>query len=192
MPRTSKLDAVLAAAADLFAERGYHATTVRDIAERVGLLSGSLYAHIDSKEDLLLRIVRQGGQDFHLAVEPILSIPQPAMQKLILALAAHMRTVAKSRSIATVFLYEWRALSPANRDQVLQWRASYENLWTRLLDEGVRSGEFRPLELSLTRLFALTAASGLHEWYDPEGVLSVEEIAAIYANLLTEGIRARP
>src|SRR4029077_5642548 len=96
-------------AARLFAEKGYHGTSIGDLAEAMGVQKGSLYAHISSKQDLLYETMREGARPFHGGVD---SIPDeaPATEKIRLALRSHLRVVAEQLDVATVFIREWRYL----------------------------------------------------------------------------------
>src|SRR5437660_9900755 len=93
-------------AARLFAEKGYHGTSIGDLAEAMGVQKGSLYAHIDSKADLLWEVARDGAAAFHAALD---TVPDgvPANERIRLALRAHLRVVAEQLEIATVILREW-------------------------------------------------------------------------------------
>jgi AcrR family transcriptional regulator len=102
-------------AARLFAERGYHGTSIGDLAEAMGVQKGSLYAHISSKQDLLYETKREGADAFHGALD---AIPEtlPAVERLRLALRGHHRVVSEQLDDATVFVREWRYLEGERRD----------------------------------------------------------------------------
>src|SRR5437660_12822539 len=93
-------------AARLFAEKGYHGTSIGDLAEAMGVQKGSLYAHIDSKADLLWEVARDGGDAFHAAID---DVPDdvPATEKDRRALRAHLRVVAEQLDVETVVIREW-------------------------------------------------------------------------------------
>src|SRR5918992_1320182 len=96
-------------AARLFAEKGYHGTSIGDLAKALGVQKASLYAHIQSKQDLLYETMRDGAAAFHAALD---AIPEdlPAAEKIRLALRGHLRVVADQLDVATVFVREWRYL----------------------------------------------------------------------------------
>src|SRR5436190_4214568 len=97
------------AAARLFAEKGYHGTSTADLAEAMGVQKGSLYAHIESKADLLWEVAREGAAAFHAALD---GVPEdgPIVDRIRAALRGHLRVVAEQLDIATVFTREWRYL----------------------------------------------------------------------------------
>src|SRR3954469_20013089 len=103
------------AAARLFAEKGYHGTSIGELAEAMGVQKGSLYAHIESKADLLWEVAREGAAAFHSALD---EVPEElrAAEKIRLALRAHLRVVAEQLDVATVFVREWRSLDGERRD----------------------------------------------------------------------------
>src|SRR5436853_6016187 len=103
-------------AAKLFAQKGYHGTSIGDIAEALGVQKGSLYSHISSKEDLLWETLSEGAAAFHAALDTIPDDAAPA-EKIRLALRAHLRVVAEQLDVATVFVQEWRYLEGARLDE---------------------------------------------------------------------------
>src|SRR5919199_1937105 len=112
-------------AARLFAEKGYHGTSVGDVAEGLCGQKGSLFAHIEGKEDLLYETMRVGAAAFHAALD---EIPDqlPAIEKLRLALRAHLRVVADQLDVATVFVQEWKYLEGARLEEIVGERRRYE------------------------------------------------------------------
>src|SRR5581483_10084106 len=114
------------AAARLFAQKGYHGTSIGDLAEALGMQKGSLYAHIDSKADLLWEVAREGSEAFHAALD---AIPEegPVLERIQAALRAHLHVVAEQLDIATVFIREWRYLEGDRRERFLAERRRYED-----------------------------------------------------------------
>ena len=145
-------------AARLFAQKGYHGTSIGDIAEALGVQKGSLYAHIASKEDLLYETMREGAAAFHGALD---AIPEdaPAPEKIRLALRGHLRVVAEQLDVATVFVQEWRYLEGARRDEIVAERRRYEERIRDLFREGRELGELRA-DLDEARRRAAPALGG--------------------------------
>src|SRR5436309_5097417 len=106
------------AAARLFAEKGYHGTSVGDLAEALGVQKGSLYAHIESKADLLWEVAREGAAAFHAALDEVPD-DDPVVERIRTALRGHLRVVAEQLDIATVFVREWRYLQGERRESFL-------------------------------------------------------------------------
>src|SRR5947199_8313906 len=105
-------------AARLFAAKGYHGTSIGDLAEAMGVQNGSLYAHIDSKADLLWEWARDGSAAFDAGLDTV-PYELPATEKIRFALRAHLRVIAEQLEIATVFIREWRYLEGERRDEFL-------------------------------------------------------------------------
>lgn len=187
MPRPGRKEQVMEAALSLFSQKGYHGTTVRDIAEESGMLSGSLYAHVASKEEILFELVVRAADQFMVALTPIVDGPGTASEKLRRAMAAHIKVVAGSLEAATVFLHEWKALSPERGALILERRKQVDQLFARIIAQGIAAGEFRDLDPRFARLLVLSACNWLYAWYDPEGPLQPEEIADQFSHLLLRG-----
>jgi AcrR family transcriptional regulator len=151
-------------AARLFAQKGYHGTSIGDIAEALGVQKGSLYAHIASKEDLLYETMREGANAFHAALD---AIPDdlPAVEKIRLALRGHLRVVAEQLDVATVFVQEWRYLEGERRDEIVAERRRYEERIRELFREGRELSELRAdLDESAAALLLLSAANWAYTW----------------------------
>jgi AcrR family transcriptional regulator len=151
-------------AARLFAEKGYHGTSIGDLAEAMGVQKGSLYAHIDSKADLLWEVARDGAAAFHAALD---SLPEPlsATERIRLALRAHLHVVAEQLDVATVFIREWRYLDGQRREEFLAERRRYEERFRALFREGRELGELRvDLDDATAALLALSAANWAYTW----------------------------
>ena len=189
MTRTARREQVLQAAALLFSKKGYHATTVRDIGEESGMLSGSLYAHIHRKEDLLYELVVRAAQRFQASVRPVVEGPGTASEKLARAMEAHLQVVAESLEHAKVFLHEWRALTGERWEAAAALRREYEDLLSVILQQGIRTGEFRAVDEKYARLLILGALNWTYEWYDPQGPLGPAEIAKRFADIVVAGLR---
>ncbi|MGI6125507.1 MAG: TetR/AcrR family transcriptional regulator [Planifilum sp.] len=188
MHRVKRKEQILQMACRFFSTKGYHGTTIRDISEASGILSGSLYAHIDSKEDLLFAITDRGAEAFLSSLRPIVGGPGSPREKLKRGPTAHARVVADNMEGATVFFHEWKSLSPERREIIQRKRDEYEALWARIFEEGVEKGEFRGQDPKFARLLLLSAANWLYQWYQPEGPLTPEEIADRFAAILLSGI----
>jgi AcrR family transcriptional regulator len=182
---------IVQAARTLFREKGYHATTIRDIADMSGVLSGSLYAHIRTKEDLLFEITDEVADHFVHKLETITQSPQPPTEKFRRALAGHITVVAEHLDAASVFSHEWKALSGERKEIIQAKRDRYEQLWADILDEGVASGEFHEEHIRFSRVMTLSVANWLYQWYQPTGVLSAKDVADRMADVILRGLQKK-
>jgi AcrR family transcriptional regulator len=174
-------------AARLFAERGYHGTSIGDLAEAMGVQKGSLYAHIDSKQDLLCDTMREGAAAFHAVLD---AIPDGlgATEKIRLALRGHLAVVAGQLDVATVFVREWRYLEGERREEILGERRRYEERFRALFREGRELGELRTdLDDASAALLALSALNWAYTWLTPGR--DTDELADRFYALLVDGMR---
>jgi AcrR family transcriptional regulator len=174
-------------AARLFAERGFHGTSMGDLAEALGVQKGSLYSLTGSKQELLHATMREGARAFHAALD---EVPEdaPAQERVRLALRGHLRVVAEQLDVATVFIREWRYLEDAYRDEILEERRRYEERWRALFREGVESGGFRTdLDPGDAALLVLSAANWAYTWLAPGR--DTDELADRFLAILVDGIR---
>ena len=174
-------------AARLFAERGYHGTSIGDLAEAMGVQKGSLYAHIASKQDLLYGTMREGADAFHGGLD---AIPEqlPATEKIRLAVRSHLRVVAEQLDVATVFTREWRYLEGARREEILAERRRYEGRFRALFREGREHGELRTdLDESAAALLVLSALNWAYTWLQPGR--PTDELADRFYAIVLEGVR---
>ncbi len=174
-------------AARLFAEKGYHGTSIGDLADAMGVQKASLYHHIASKADLLWDVARDGAAAFHAELDAI-DERLPAIEKLRLALRAHLRVVSEQLDIATVFVREWRYLEGERRDEFVAERRRYEERVRALFREGVEQSELRTdLDVSVAALVFLSAANWAYTWLQPGR--DTDDLADRFFELLVDGMR---
>ena len=174
-------------AARLFAEKGYHGTSMGDLAAAMGVQKGSLYSLTESKQELLYETMREGAAAFHAGLD---ALPEgtPAAEKIRLALHAHLRVVAEQLDMATVFTREWRYLEGERRDEILNERRRYEERLRGLFREGREHGELRTdLDENAAALLALSAVNWAYTWLAPGR--DTDALADSFAAILIDGIR---
>ena len=174
-------------AARLFAEKGYHGTSVGDLAEALGVQKASIYSHVESKADLLWEVAREGSAAFHEALDGVAE-EGPVVERIRAALRAHLRVVAEQLDVATVFVREWRYLEGERREEFVAERRRYEERFRALFREGRELGELRTdLDDATAALLALSAANWAYTWLRP-GV-DTDELADRFTALLLDGMR---
>jgi len=174
-------------AARLFAERGYHGTSIGDLAKALGVQKGSLYAHIESKQDLLYEAMREGSEAFHAALD---EIPDDlkVTERIRLALRAHLRVVTEQLDVATVFVREWRYLEGERAEEFLAERRRYEERFRALFREGRELGELRTdLDDQAAVLLVLSAANWAYTWLTPD--VETDDLADRFFAVLFDGMR---
>ncbi|MCY0902366.1 MAG: TetR/AcrR family transcriptional regulator, partial [Firmicutes bacterium] len=148
----NKYDEIAQAAIRLFNEKGYHATSVQDIADEVGLQKGSLYHYIASKEELLLQIASRSMHGFSRELAEICELAVPATERLRRAIHHHFDIVTGDTQMTTVLLREAFLLSDSERTVIQQAMDQYTNLWVRIIHEGMEAGEFKRQDPRLVAL----------------------------------------
>jgi AcrR family transcriptional regulator len=178
-------------ASALFRERGYAATSVRDIARALDIQGASLYAHVTSKQDVLRAIVDRAADDFEAGAERALADAgqgASAVDRLSALVDAHVTVIAADPELASVFVHEWRHLAADHRAGVLERRDAYERRFRDVIGDGMASGEFVHTDPAVAATFILTALNGLASWYRPDGRLGSERIADHYAALAVRAL----
>ena len=187
-PRRAEL---VAAATRLFSQRGYHGTSMKDLADSLGMLKGSLYAHIGSKEELLYDVVADGAERFLTRAHAAAALEGSASERLEAFLVGHIETAIEHLDAATVFLNEWRYLSDDLRADVQGKRDIYEGFVRAIVIDGISSGEFRSdADVAMTARLVLSAGNWVYAWYRPDGSLSSTEIGHRYTELIVRGLKS--
>ena len=182
-------DEILAAAARIFREKGYHGTSVRDIAEAVGLLKGSLYHYIRSKEELLARLFEGLLEDTVRELEAIASREVSAEARLRGMVRAYAGAGMANHEAVGLYLREWRSLPPAELAGLGARRRRMRALFTDLIAEGARGGAFAVGDAKIAALGILGACNWLYEWYRPGGRLDAGAIADELAERAVRSVR---
>jgi TetR/AcrR family transcriptional regulator, cholesterol catabolism regulator len=174
-----------AQAARLFAERGYHGTSVSDLAAALGIHKSSVYGHIATKEDLLAEIALAGAATFHAALDGVTG--ETASARLKDALRVHLGVVKQQLDVATIWLQEWRFLTGDAREAFLRERHAYEWRISKLIQDAVASDELRgDLDVRYAMLMFFSIANWTYTWFNED--TNVEAVTEHYWQLLLNGI----
>lgn len=180
----NRRDVIIKAAGHLFREKGYEGTSVRDLAEAVGLQSGSLFFHFATKEEILVSLLEGGLRRAVAILDRHLASASTPREKLSAILHGHLQAILdEERDAFYVVLRDWRTLSPRSRKKVIALRDEYENHITRALDELAKTGLI-PKNTRLFRLFLLGALNWTVQWYRPDGGLSIAQLADGFLELM--------
>jgi AcrR family transcriptional regulator len=188
----TRRDQIENVAGTLFRERGYPATSVRDIARALDMQGASLYAHVASKEDVLWSIVQRAADRFEQAADAAeeASRRAPYPERLRALVRAHVGVVTENVEHASAFVYEWKFLSPERRAAIRRRRDRYEGRFRTLIAEGVAARVFGRVDPAVAAIFILTALNGIPIWYRQEGRLSADRIANELAELAVRSVEA--
>lgn len=188
---TGKVSAaeIRAAALALFSERTFPVIGMRDISDAVGLLPGSLYAHISSKEELLLDIVVEGISNYLSELRPVMEASEPAPDRMRGVIKAHIKVLAKTLQQTRVAFHQWQYLGDEARQQVIELRGEYENIFLKIYRDGVAEGAFRQARNERVAVLAVIGMlTSVAEWYSPEGKLPADELGEALADAAVQGL----
>jgi TetR/AcrR family transcriptional regulator, cholesterol catabolism regulator len=180
---------VVDAAGRLFAERGYHGTSMRDLGKELGLLGSSLYSHVDSKQDLLVEVVAEGARLFETSAEHARTTQGTARDRLAALVTGHVTVVLDNVDVARTFLNEARMLDAEHRDRVLDARDHYERVFRSVLADGAGDGSFRSdIDPKTASIYILSVLNALERWYDPAGPLGRDELIGELQRFVVDGV----
>jgi TetR/AcrR family transcriptional regulator, cholesterol catabolism regulator len=190
MPRPNRWNDIVEAAAKIFQEKGFAAASLEDIATEVGMWKGSLYHYIDSKEELLLAVVREPAEHLLNDLREVASLDLPASEKLRLVAHAHGHVLDTTFVYTSVYLQE-----VAGRRRSEEWTArdrEYVGLITSIIEEGIARGDLSSQLDARTSTFALLGAlNWVTRWYKPDGALSAGKIAEQICSTFLNGLITR-
>ena len=184
-PVRDRSQEVLDAAVDIFARRGYRATSMRDLAEAVGLSKPAIYHYVRSKEELLVTLYRRVVEEGIESAREIVSTQQEPMAALRAVLADRVRYTCENRRLLRIFFEEESELPAELMETVREQRRRYEDALIELLVRATQTGAAR-LDSSprVTVNTLLGAANWTYKWFDPQGPLTAEELAETMADLM--------
>lgn len=184
--KTTRKQQIERQATTLFNKRGYAASSMRDLAQILGIEAASLYSHIKSKEEILQKVCFEMAEAFFKAIHQI-DAPTPDV-KLEAAIKSHFTVISENTDASAVFFNEWRHLSEPFLSEFLKLRSEYEQMFTDIIVDGVKSGVFRPIDERFAIMTILSAVNWTHQWYRPSGTMGVEEIGDELASLIIHGL----
>ncbi|WP_156910237.1 TetR/AcrR family transcriptional regulator [Nocardia mangyaensis] len=177
-------------AADLFAERGLRATTVRDIADSAGILSGSLYHHFDSKEAMVDEILRGFLDDLFGRYREIATAGLSSRETLEALVIASYEAFDRHHAAVAIYQAEAKNLRDVDRfGYIRDFNTEFRDLWHRVLTAGVADGSFRPeLDVELAFRFLRDTVWVAVRWYTPGGPITVKNLAQQYLTIVLDGL----
>ena len=183
----TRREELVAVAARLFAERGYHGTSMADLAEAMGVQKGSLYSLTGSKQDLLVVVTREGAASFHAALDAVPDDAEP-LERLRMALRGHLAVVAAQVDAATVFTREWRYLEEPELTAFREERRRYERRWRAFVREAAERGALRSdVDVDATVLVLLSAANWAYTWIRAD--TDTAGLADSFLAIVVDGVR---
>lgn len=177
----NRREEIIEHSAALFRERGFKGTSIQAIAEKVGLPPGGLYYYINSKEELLFEVATRGVRSILAALDEIQRVPAKPSERIYTAIHKHVLVLIQHQDYASVVLQEKKTLLPTHYQAYIRDRKQVERHYKKIIQEGVESGEFQPVNIDLVTFLILGMCNSIAQWYHPEGDLNADEIAGLTA-----------
>ncbi|TMC20642.1 MAG: TetR/AcrR family transcriptional regulator [Chloroflexi bacterium] len=179
---------ILAAAVQLFAEYGYHAAPLRDIARLAGIQAASIYHHYPNKQSLLVEIMETYMRRLNSRLEQILHEYHDPHQRLQAAITNHIQLHTSYKAEFFIIDTEMRAVEVENRAYILSLRDTYDALLQELLTDGMERGVFRATDVKVTSYAIIAMCTQVATWFRHGGRLSVQQVIDIYCQMITQGL----
>ena len=183
-------ESILAAAVQLFAEYGYHAAPLRDIARAAGIQAASIYHHYPSKQSLLVEIMEVYMKRLNTQLQCIIQKYQDPLQRLQEAITNHIRLHTAHKAEFFIIDTEIRALEGENRVHILSLRDTYETLIQEILNDGMARGMFRQSDSKVASYAIIAMCTEVATWFRPDGRLSTHQVITLYCQIITQGLLA--
>lgn len=188
--RSRRRREILRAALEAFRERGYHATTLDQIAARLGMRKTALYHYFPDKEAILYTCHREALDEVESLFQQALTLPGTAAERLRFVIREHVRVMAETLD-GSPLAFETTSLSPVHAAEVIARRDAYERAVRAAIEEGVREGSFRPVDSKIAAFAIFGAINWIARWYRPDGSMQAVELGSQFADHLTGGLTCR-
>ena len=186
----TRKEQVIRKAAELFREKGYAASSMRDLAQKLGIEAASLYSHIKSKEEILQSLCFDMATEFRKSLEEVEKAKGPASEKLRRGIIGHIEVMAKDLTASAVFMNEHRHLSQPHLRQFLLLRINYINRFKDIIAEGIDSGEFKEnIDKKLAVMTLFSSLNWMPQWYDPQSNIVPESLGQQLSDMLVNGLK---
>lgn len=185
----TRKDVIITKAARLFREKGYSATSMRDLAEHVGVEAASLYNHISSKAEILQDICFKAANKFMTHISEVEAAQQTSIEKLDAILRFHIRQMVTNYEEVYVMDREWKHLTDPYLSNMQSQRRSYRQRIAAIIEQGIRNGEIKKIDAPTAVLILLHAVSGIESWHRSIKRISDEMLEDNMVLILVEGLR---
>lgn len=186
----SRKEQVIRKAAELFKDKGYAAASMRDLAQLLGIEAASLYSHIKSKEEILRSLCFDMAAEFRKSLDDVEKEKISASEKLKKGIIGHIQVMAKDLTASAVFMNEHRHLSQPFLREFLLLRINYINRFKSILEEGVRTGEFKDtIDKKLAVMTLFSSLNWMPMWYDPGSAIDPSQLGQQLADMLVNGLK---
>ncbi|MEQ9592087.1 MAG: TetR/AcrR family transcriptional regulator [Cyclobacteriaceae bacterium] len=186
----SRKEQVIRRAAELFREKGYAASSMRDLAQKLGIEAASLYSHIKSKEEILHSLCFDMAAEFRKSLDEVEKLEVTASEKLRLGIIGHIKVMAEDLTASAVFMNEHRHLSQPSLREFLLLRINYINRFKAIIESGVKSNEFKDnIDTKLSVMTLFSSLNWMPLWYNPDDKIDSVNIGQQLAEMLINGLK---
>lgn len=189
--KPTKRDIIIEKAADLIREKGYVATTMRDLATSVGVEAASLYNHIQSKEQILSEICFAIANHYTDQMNEIYPAQIDSISKIRKLLSAHLKMNVEHSALASVMNDEWRHLSQPDNGKFLEMRHTYEDKFIEIIQQGIKEGSIAPVDPRIALYTLLSSTRWTQHWYHQNTHYDMEALKATIMSMILNGIQVR-
>ncbi len=186
--KNTRKEQVIQTATELFKDKGYAATSMRDLANELGIEAASLYYHIKSKEEILQSICFEMADAFIQGLDDVEHRDISNREKLYQGIINHTKVIARDLPAAAVFLNEYRYLSAPWLKKFLRLRINYINRFKKIIEDGIKEGEFKNVNKKLAVMTIFSSLNWMPNWYNPKGKIDPEAVSKQLAQLLINGL----
>ena len=188
--KINKKELILEEAAKLFKEKGFGGTSMRDLAEKVGMEAASMYNHIKSKDEILELICFKIANQYISQLQEIENTNQSFQDKLRAIIGLHVQLIIEDSASVSVANNDWKYLSEDKKNQYKQIRKSYEKSFANIIEQGMENGEFKKMNVSVALFTMLSSLRWIELWYKPSREISPEELEEDLKTLLMNGLNS--
>lgn len=185
---SKRKEQIIETAQNLFKEKGFPASSMRDIARQVGVEPASLYSHFKSKDAILEEICFKIADEFFEAQEPILQSMSNPVDKLKRMISEHINVIIRHLDASSVFFVEWCYLKKPRLKKFIALRERYEKGFRDVIQDGITSGDFRMNDIHFTVRLLFSVMNGVHEWYKITGSVTPDEVGEKMSEFILEGL----
>lgn len=186
---TERKRELLSSSQQVLKNKGYAATSVRDIAKALDMEPASLYSHFENKEDILKLTCFEMADKFHLAIKEVNDIYFNTEEKLRMAIRFHVELLTENLDAAIIFIRDWRNLTGESLSQFVEKRNAYEEGIREIIQNGIDEGLFNETDKKFAALTVLSSVNWIVEWYKEDGNLNAEQIAEKLSSFILTGLK---
>ena len=190
-PSNNRKQQIIDVTAKQFREKGFAASSMRDLASELGMEAASLYYHIKSKDELLEIICFEMSEKFISSLKEVNDIYFNAEEKLRMAIKNHVQIITSNIDKAAVFFNEWRHLTGQNLDEFKRQRHVYENEIREIIKQWQNENLFDDVDSKFATLTIFSTVNWVYQWYEPNGEMTSDKIADSISDFILNGLRKK-